>query len=63
MEKKSKNPTPPRSWPGDESFDDLDADDFDADGTEDLPGVEEPGQTRPARKPTRATKTNGAGIR
>jgi hypothetical protein len=60
---KKPNPTPPHSWPGDEAFDDLDADDFEEDGTEDLPGVEEPRQARRATKPKRASKSNGARLR
>ena len=27
------------SWPGQETFDDVDVDDFEDDGTEDLPGL------------------------
>ena len=41
MKKKTRLPTQPESWPGDESFDDLDSDEFTDDdhGTDDLPGV------------------------
>lgn len=47
--------TPPKSWPGEESFDDLDSDDFTDDdhSTDDLPCVE-PRQPRRSRKGLRA---------
>jgi hypothetical protein len=58
MKKKPRLPTQPESWPGDESFDDLDADEFTDDdhSTDDLPCVE-PRQSRRSRKGASA-KTN-----
>lgn len=35
----SRQTTPPKCWPGEESFDDEDSDDFENDGTDDLPGL------------------------
>ena len=60
MKKKPHLPTQPKTWPGDESFDDLDSDDFTDDdhGTDDLPGIQ-PRQPRRSRKGVSAkTKTD-----
>lgn len=53
-----KKQTPPRSWPGDESFDDEDVDDFEDDGTGDLPGMNKPRQPRRSRNGKRAAPDN-----
>lgn len=59
---KNQKATPPRSWPGEESFDDEDVDDFDDDGTSDLPGIE-PRQPRRKRTPKRGNTNKRKGIR
>ena len=49
MKKKPHPPTQPSTWPGGENYEDEDGDDFENDGTDDLPGAE-PRQPRRSRK-------------